>query len=220
MKEIYNFLSQLEKNNNKEWFDKNRDTYQKVRQQVIHITEILINEIRTFDSQIPITDPKKCVFRIFRDVRFSKDKRPYKTNFGAFIARDGRSAGNPGYYFHIDPTGSFLGGGIYMPEPPKLKAIRTEIYSNPQDFIDLLEEPEFKKNFELYTGDKLKTAPKGFPKDFEHIDFLRYKSYAPTMKIPDETLFDEDIIDFIVSKFSLLSPMNHFLNYAIDQAKE
>lgn len=217
MKEIYNFLSQLAVNNNREWFDENRDTYQKVRQQVLHITEILINEIRTFDSQITVVDPKKCVFRIFRDVRFSKDKRPYKTNFGAFIARDGRKGGNPGYYFHIEPGGSFIGGGVYMPEASKLKAIRSEIYSNPQDFLDILEDPAFKSNFTLYGGDKLKIAPKGFPKDFEHVDLLRYKSYAPTMAVEDEMLFSKDILEFILNKFKLLSPFNQLLNHAIDQ---
>lgn len=219
MKEIYDFLRELELHNNREWFDKNRDTYKKTQQQFLHITEILINEIRSFDKEMPMLDPKKCVFRIFRDVRFSKDKRPYKNNYGAFMARDGRKGGNPGYYFHIQPGQSFIAGGIYMPDADKLRAIRREIFNHPQDFIDLIEEDDFRSSFSLYADDKLKTAPKGFPKDFEYIDLLRYKSYAPFMNITDEQLFSPDIIELILSKYKLLSRFNQYLNYAIDQSK-
>ena len=219
MKEIYDFLMNLEKNNNREWFDQNRDIYQKTKLQFLQITEILINEIRTFDKEIPALDPKKCVFRIFRDVRFSNDKRPYKSNYGMFIARDGRKGGNPGYYFHIQPGESFIGGGVYMPEPNMLKAIRTEIFNHPADILEILNNPEFSAVFTLYNDDKLKTAPKGFPKDFEHIDLLRYKSYAPFVPISDEQLFSPDILEFILTKYKLLSSFNQFLNHAIDQYK-
>lgn len=217
MKEIYDFLSALEQNNNREWFDTNRDTYKKTQQQFLHITEVLINEIRTFDKEIGFLDSKKCVFRIFRDVRFSKDKRPYKTNYGTYIAKDGRKAGNPGYYFHIQPGHSFLAGGIFMPMPDKLRAIRTEIYSNPQDFLDIIEEDDFKNNFFLFDEDKLKTAPKGFPKDFEYIELLRYKSYSPCMNISDEQLLSPDIIEIVLRKFRYLLNFNQFLYYAIDE---
>lgn len=219
MKEIFDFLSNLANNNNKEWFDINRDTYQKTRQQFIHLTEIFINEIRSFDPEIPFLDPKKCVFRIFKDVRFSKDKTPYKNNYGTFIASDGRKGGNPGYYFHIQPGESFMGGGVYMPEADKLKSIRTEIYNHTEDYIELISAPEFKEKFQLFSDDKLKTAPRGFPKDFEHIDLLRYKSFAPFMRINDEQLFDPNLIETIISNFKLLTPFNHFLNHAIGQHK-
>jgi len=219
MKEIIDFLKNLEKNNNREWFDENRDTYQKTKTKFLHISEILINEIRTFDKEIPAIDPKKCMFRIFRDVRFSSDKTPYKSNYGTFMARDGRKGGNPGYYIHIQPGKSFLGGGIYMPDVDKLKAIRSEIYNYPTDFINILEEPEFKRTFNLFEDDKLKTAPKGFPKDFEHINLLRYKSYAPFTNISDEQLLNPNVLEFIVSKFKLLSSFNNYLNHALDQSK-
>jgi uncharacterized protein (TIGR02453 family) len=217
MREICDFLKGLNENNNKEWFDNNKANYQRTKAKFLHITDILINEIRSFDSEIPAMDAKKCMFRIYRDVRFSNDKRPFKTNYGTYIAKAGRSGGNPGYYFQIEPGNSFIGGGIYMPDPDKLKAIRTEIYNHPDDFLELIEEPEFKQSFKLYDEDKLKTAPKGFPKDFEHIDLLRYKSYATLMMITDEQLFQPDIIDLIVDKFRLMTRFNQFLNYAIDQ---
>ena len=217
MKEIYDFLTNLEANNNREWFDENRDIYQKTRSQFLHLTEVLINEIRSFDNEIPFLDPKKCVFRIFRDVRFSNDKRPYKSNYGTFISKDGRKGGSPGYYLHIQPGELFLGAGIYMPEADRLKAVRTEIFNHPQDFIELVEDPDFKNHFELYEGDKLKTAPKGFPKEFEHIDLLRHKSYFGSAKIPKEKWFEPDIVDFIVERYRLLTPFVHFLNYALSE---
>jgi len=219
MREIITFLKALNENNNKEWFDQNKATYQRTKTKFLHITEVLINEIRSFDKEIPFIDPKKCMFRIYRDVRFSNDKRPFKTNYGSVISKDGRSGGTPCYYFQIEPGQSFIGGGVYMPDPDKLKAIRTEIYNHADDFLELIEDTEFKKWFQLYDEDKLKTAPKGFPKDFEHIDLLRYKSYSPFMNISDEELFKPDIIEKIVDKLSLLTRFNQFLNYAIDQHK-
>ncbi len=215
MKEILDFLAKLEANNNKEWFDKNRGAYQKVREQFIQLTDLLIHEVHAFDSEISFQDPKKCVFRIFRDLRFSKDKRPYKTNFGAFIARDGRKAGNAGYYIHIQPGASFIGGGIFMPDAPRLKAIRNDIYNNPAELLEIIEDVDFKKHFKLYDGDKLKTAPKGFPKDFEHIDLLRYKSFSPLKEISDKELLNPGIFELIINSFKIIMPLNHYLNHVI-----
>lgn len=215
MKEIIDFLAKLEANNNKEWFDENRKTYQKVREQFLQLTDLLIHEIHTLDPEISFQDPKKCVFRIFRDLRFSKDKRPYKTNFGAFIARDGRKSGNPGYYIHIQPGASFIGGGIFMPDAPRLKAIRNDIYNNPAELLEIIEEPNFKNHFKLYDDDKLKTAPKGFPKDFEHIDLLRYKSFAPVKEINDKQLLSSDFFELLINSFGIITPLNHYINHVI-----
>lgn len=219
MKEIYNFLKQLDANNNREWFDAHRDEYQNAKQKFLYVTEILINEIRSFDPEIAYMDPKSCVFRIFRDVRFSNDKRPYKNNFGTYIARDGRKGGNPGYYLHIQPGESFIAGGIYMPDADKLKAIRTEIYNHPDEFIELIDEPAFKSRFKLFDDDKLKTAPRDFPKDFEYIDLLRYKSYAPAMPLSDEQILSDSFIAMVIEHFELIAPFNRYLNYIIDRHK-
>lgn len=217
MKEILRFLEALQSNNNKAWFDANRENYQEVRQKFLQITELLIHEIRSFDHQIPFQDPRKCVFRIFRDLRFSKEKIPYKDNLGAFIARDGRKGGNPGYYLHIQPDASFIAGGLYMPDATRLKAIRNDIYQNPYDLLEILEDEAFSRMFTLFDGDKLKTAPKGFPKDFEHIDLLRYKSYSPMMPISNEQLLSPDILNIVVSGFRKITPLNLYLNHVIDQ---
>jgi uncharacterized protein (TIGR02453 family) len=219
MEEILNFLKGLEANNNREWFEQNRNLYLKTKEQFLHITEVLINEIRTFDRQIPYQDPKSCMFRIFRDVRFSKDKRPYKTNYGSYITKGGRKGGNPGYYLHIQPGGCFLGGGIYMLPPEKLRAIRQHIYDNTAEFIEVLESDPFKSNFTLYAEDKLKTAPKGFPKDFEHIDLLRYKSYSTFLGFDDSKLSESGILDFVLEKFRLMAPFNEFLYEALEYGK-
>lgn len=217
MNEIFQFLNQLDQNNNKEWFDAHRAEYERTRDQFLHLTEILIHEIRQFDSAIGFLKPKDCMFRIYRDVRFSNDKRPFKNNYGSFIARNGRKSGMPGYYIHFQPGQSFIAGGIYMPPAPYLKMIRKAIYEQPQDFIEILEDPNFKSTFRLFEDDKLRTAPQGFPKDYEYIDLLRYKSYCPELLVPDEKLTQGDVIGYIVDKFERMADFNRFLNAAIDQ---
>ena len=130
MNQVIRFLQDLSENNNREWFQENKTRYDESRKKALFLTEVVINEIRKFDPEIPLLDPKDCLFRIFRDVRFSHDKRPYKTNFGSFMAKGGRKSVYAGYYFHIDPAGSFAGGGIYMPAAEPLKAIREYMAEN------------------------------------------------------------------------------------------
>jgi len=216
MENILNFLSALKKHNNREWFNDNRKWYEESREKMLFYTEVFINEIRKFDSDIPVMDPRECLFRIFRDIRFSKDKRPYKTNMGSFIARGGRKSTRAGYYFHIEPAGSFAGGGIYMPPAEPLKAIRQAIFETPGEYLALTENKKFKKIFTEFHGEKLKTAPKGFPKDFEHISLLQPKSYAFGHQIDESVLKGEDFIKETVSVFRELSPANRFLNDALD----
>jgi uncharacterized protein (TIGR02453 family) len=216
MKDILNFLSELERNNNREWFDKNRETYKETRNMFLGFTEMLINEISVFDNEIPIHNPKDCMFRIFRDVRFSKDKRPYKTNYGSFISRGGRKSGYAGYYFHIQPGESFIGGGVYMPPAPQLKAIRAEIYNNPMEYMEIRDSELFKSTFPDEYADKLKTAPKGYPKDWEYIDLIRNRSYAFGHTISDKSLFSKDMFGNMIDSFKILHVMNRFLNRAID----
>ncbi len=215
MKEIYDFLNNLKANNNKEWFDKNKNTYLKAKKHFTYIIEVLINEVRSFDPEMPRIEAKDCIFRIYRDVRFSNDKTPYKTFSGGYIAKGGRKGIYPGYYLHIQPGECFLSGGIYMPQPEILKAIRNEIYYHADEYLALINAPEFRSTFHLFDEDKLKTNPKGFPKDFEHIDLLRYKSYAPCLNFTDEQLLSSNILDFAIEKFKMIYPYNRFLNEAI-----
>jgi len=217
MQEVLNFLSELRENNNKEWFDQNRDRYEKSRKKVLFLTEVVIHEISKFDPEISNLQAKDCVFRIFRDVRFSNDKTPYKINMGSFIARGGRKGMGAGYYFHIEPGGSFVGGGSYCPPAEHLKALRTEIFDHPEEFKQLITTDSFKKTYPEMYEDKLKTAPKGFPKDFPEIDLLKYKSYAFTSRIADEAVAGENYLGNIVNAFKELAPINRFLNTAIEK---
>ena len=217
MNKVIEFLEELSKNNNREWFQENKKWYEESRDKFLFLTDVMINEIRKFDPEMPALSPKDCMFRIFRDVRFSKDKRPYKTNFGSYISKGGRKGMYAGYYFHISPEESFVGGGIYMPPAEPLKAVREHIAENADEFLEIINQPEFKKTYPEMYDDKLKTAPKGFPKDHEHIDLLRYKSYIFSHSFSRKEIVGEKYIEHMVNAFHVLQPFNRFLNEAIEK---
>lgn len=217
MQEVLNFLSELKENNNKEWFDQNRDRYQECRKKVLFLTELVIHEVGKFDAEIGNLEAKDCVFRIFRDVRFSNDKTPYKTNMGSFIAKGGRKSFSAGYYVHIEPGASFVGGGSYCPPADALKAMRTEIFDHPEEFKQLVHSESFRKVYPEFYNDKLKTAPKGFPKDFPDIDLLKYKSFAFGSTIDDSIVASDAYLTKIVGSLKELHPVNRFLNDAIEK---
>jgi uncharacterized protein (TIGR02453 family) len=217
MQDVLNFLSELKVNNNKDWFDQNRSRYEESRKKILFLTELIIHEINGFDPEIGSQNPKDCVFRIFRDVRFSNDKTPYKINMGSFIAKGGRKSMGSGYYLHIEPGGSFVGGGAYCPPADSLKALRTEIFDHPEEFRGLINSNSFQKMYPEMFDDKLKTAPKGFPKDFPEIDLLKYKSYAFTSRMADSDVVSDGFVGKVVAAFKELSPVNRFLNTAIDK---
>ena len=176
----------------------------------------MIPLIAAIDKQIGSVAPKDCIFRIFRDVRFSKDKNPYKTNFGAFIAKDGKKSSNAGYYIHLEPGGSFLAGGMYMPRSPVLKAVRNEIFQNSGEFKTIISDKQFKQYFPELYGEKLATYPRGFPKDFPDMDLLRYKSYTVLHTIDEKTAIAPDFTDYATEVFSVMYPFNKFLNACIE----
>ena len=217
MKDILDFLKDLEANNSREWFDQNRDRYDATRKQFLVVAEQLIHEIRQFDDEVPALNPKDCVFRIFRDVRFSKDKLPYKSNYGCYIARGGKKSGFAGYYLHIQPGECFLSGGIYMPLPEYLQAIRQEIYYHPQGYVNLIENKEFKSTFTLEYFDKLKTAPKGYPKDWEHLDLIKNRNYAFGHRVEEKELLAMDFLEKAIDVFKIIYPLNSYLNKAVDE---
>ncbi len=215
MIKVLNFLSELSRNNNREWFHANKKWYEESRDKFLFITEVMINEIRKFDQEIPAVSAKDCMFRIFRDVRFSNDKRPYKTNFGSFITKGGRKGNYPGYYFHIEPGDSFLAGGIYMPPAEPLKAVRDYMAEHGDEFLKIINEPKFKGTFPEMYDDKLKTAPKGYPKDHEYINLLRYKSFIFSKRMSKEEIVSDDYIGKMVHFFKIVHPVNQFLNEAL-----
>lgn len=212
------FLEKLKANNKREWFQANKSLYDDARGEFEQFIAVLIPVVREIDPDVDVVSPKECLFRIFRDVRFSKDKSPYKTNFGAFIAKGGRKSPYAGYYVHIEPGASFVGGGAYMPESQYLKAIRTEIFENVDEYKAIVEGAEFRKFFGGMFGEKLKTAPKGFPKEFSDIDLLKNKHYAVAHRVEDDFWFSDTLVEDVAEMFRVQYVLNRFLNNAIGNA--
>ncbi|HYQ55844.1 MAG TPA: DUF2461 domain-containing protein [Draconibacterium sp.] len=215
MEKVLGFLKQLSEHNNREWFQENRKWYEESRDKMLFLTDVLINEIASFDSAVKGLSPKECTFRIFRDVRFSKDKRPYKTNFGSFICKGGRKSMNPGYYLHLEPGGCFVAGGIYMPPAPVLKTVRGYMANHAEEFLEIVNENTFQKEFPEMYDDKLKLAPKGFPKDHEYIDLLKYKSYIFSKTLDEKQVLSDNYIKEVVKYFEQLYSVNQFLYEAL-----
>ncbi|QOW10208.1 DUF2461 domain-containing protein [Kaistella flava (ex Peng et al. 2021)] len=205
------FLKTLEKNNNREWFNEHKDVYLKAKEDVEVFVEDLIHEISKFDDEILKIDPKKAIFRIYRDIRFSKNKIPYKTHFGASL---GMGKGNKisGYYLHIEPGKSFLAGGVYQPEPSVLKEIRKEIAANSEDFLKILENNDFRNNFRgLSVENKLQRVPTGFEKDHPMAEYLKLKSFIVSHPVSDEQLLDKNAATNFAKILESIKPLNEFL---------
>jgi uncharacterized protein (TIGR02453 family) len=216
IKTILDFLNMLKNNNNREWFQQNKSIYENAHKEFLGLTSELIHAISTFDNDVLNLDAASCVFRIYRDVRFSKNKEPYKTNFGAFINKHGKKSGNAGYYMHLDPSGSFLAGGIYMPEPDKLKLLRNEIFYNYETFLKIINDKDFKKYFGAIEGEKLLKVPKEFPKDFAGADYLKLKSYTMIHAFKPETIKSEkEFMVYATEIFSKMYDFNAFLDNAL-----
>ncbi len=211
------FLTQLKKNNNKPWFDKNRPVYEEAKADFKSFIEQLLKNIQAFDPSMKGIEAKNCIFRINRDIRFSNDKSPYKSHFGAHMSPGGRKSHQPGYYIHLEPGGAFLAGGMWEPEGPQLAAIRQEIDYNTKDFKKLLSDKNFKKYFgTLDDSDKLKTAPKGYPKDHPELSLLQHKSFIMVNKVDAKTLASKDLLKHCTVAFKAMYPMDVFLRRAIE----
>lgn len=214
--DILSFLNDLKSNNNREWFNENRDRYQKVRNNFLLIVEQLIATLSSFDNTLASVEAKDCVFRIFRDVRFSHDKRPYKTNMGAYISKGGRKGIHAGYYFHLEPNASFISGGIYHAPTSVLRNVREDIdyYSN--DFLAIVENPSFAKTFSTLGDDKLKRIPTGFSTDSPVSEYLKLKSITPMYALSDERVMANNFLDYAVPIYQQMQPLIAFINRAID----
>jgi uncharacterized protein (TIGR02453 family) len=213
------FLKKLEKNNTKPWFDANRHLYESAKADFLALTAAVLKETAKFDESIVHLQPKECVFRINRDVRFSKNKAPYKTNMGMSIARGGKKGIFAGYYFHLEPGKSFVGGGLYMPMPDDLKKLRQEIDYNFADFQKIVQH----KNFRAAFGDldfdaelSLSRAPKGYEEDNPAIKYIKLRSFIATNTITDSALTDKTLVKTITQSFKALHPLLNFINGALE----
>ncbi len=216
MENILKFLKAISKNNNREWFEKNKPKYIAVKLEFEDFLEQLHKELLKFDESLGGINPRKLAFRIYRDVRFSKDKRPYKVNMGAGMSEHGKMEQEPGYYIHIEPGKSFVAGGMYMPDNEKLAKIRQEIDYNTKGFQKILDDKKFKKLFPaLGDFDKLKTAPKGYPKDHPNIDLLKYKSYIVSHSFTDAEVANKNFVKKVAEACRSAKSLNDFLKEAI-----
>lgn len=217
-RQTLSFLKSLGKNNNRAWFDAHREQYEEAKTDFIGFVERLLIELGKFDPSIRSLTAKECVFRINRDVRFSKNKAPYKTNLAASICSLGRKANYPGYYFHCEPGRSFIAGGLYMPDAKDLKKIRQELDYNFDDWKRLLSNTAFKKQFPegLETSFQLTRPPKGYDEDNPAIDFLKMKGYIVSKKIDDKSLGEKSLLTQTIHAFKTMKPVIDFLKQGLD----
>jgi uncharacterized protein (TIGR02453 family) len=213
------FLKALKKNNNKPWFDANRSAYEDAKADFEKFIQKVIDQHSRKDSDLKNLIAKKCMFRINRDVRFSKDKAPYKKNFAASMDKGGKKSGLAGYYFHLEPGNSFIGAGIWQPEPDRLKKIRQEIDYCADELRKILTSAKFKSVFKgLYTGEdvQLKKVPHGFEKDNPAAEYLKFRSWMVLKEITDAELNSTALLKKTLDAFSLAHPFIKFLNRPLE----
>ena len=220
-KQIYDYISQLIINNNRDWFQEHKKDYDLMRNNLENLVVALVENLVSIEPNFKFTKSGDYTFRIYRDVRFSKDKRPYKNHIGIYLINGGRKSPMAGYYVHIQPGESFIAGGLFRPEPKILRAIRDEIYYSQKDFEKIILADEFKSNFgSLWEMDKLKRIPRDFPKDSAAGEWLKYKSFIAMHSFSEDDFKHKDFIKNTISIFQSLKPWNDFLNNAINLSQE
>lgn len=214
-----NFLKNLKKQNNKPWFDAHRPAYEAAKADFLQFIQQVIDQFGKKDPSIRHLVAKDCVFRINRDVRFSKDKSPYKTNMGASINKGGKKAMGAGYYFHLEPGGAFAGGGLYVPQPADLQKVRQEIDYNLPAFKKILSAKSFRTIYNDLDRSKefmLTRVPKGYEADNAAAEYLKFKSYIAMTAITDRDLVSKDLVKKTVAAFSALQPLILFMEQAME----
>jgi len=216
------FLSELKKNNSREWFQAHKQEYERIRKNFEDFSTVLLENLQSFDETLRSLEIKQCLFRIYRDVRFSPNKEPYKTHLGVYFAKNGgRNSHFAGYYFHLDPEESFFGGGIYMPLPEYLKAIRKEIYYQIDEFKAILDAPDFRKYYDgIEEIEKLKKAPADLPKDFPDIELLKNKHFFSSHFFNPQDAVKEDFINFVTHGLKVVKPLVDFVNFTVEGIKD
>lgn len=210
------FLKQLAQNNDREWFQANRKEFEAAQDNVTALAGYLIGEIGKFDPAVSGLDPKSCVFRIYRDVRFSNDKSPYKTNLGAYISPGGRKSMQPGYYIHIQPGQCFVAGGKHMPDAVELLRIRTSIAGDARAFEKIVEKRSFVDNFGELHGERLSRPPKGFSDDSPAIEYLKLKSYTVVKDYRNsKVITSTEFPKAVVKDFKAMFPLVEYLRAAL-----
>jgi uncharacterized protein (TIGR02453 family) len=213
------FYRDLRVNNSREWFESNRPRYEIVRKNYLGLASDLLAEMKLIDPTLHHLEPKDCIFRINRDIRFSKDKTPYKTHFGIVMSPRGRKLEHAGYYMHVDEeAGSFAGGGIWMPSPETLKKLRREVsdfYGDLHEIMESASVKHFYKGFDRDEGVVLSRPPKGFSPDDPALEYLKFKSYTVSSAIPADRLTHPETKDTVIEMFRAIKPLVELFNRAL-----
>jgi uncharacterized protein (TIGR02453 family) len=215
-KETFRFLEQLKLNNHKEWMDANRKLYDAAKADFESFVTQVITGLSKMEPLMSELTAKQCIFRLNRDVRFSNDKSPYKSHFGAYFSIGGKKSPHAGYYLHVEPNQSFIGGGCWMPEAAMLKAIRQEIDYDFDAFKAIIQDKNFKKLYPKIDGEQLKKAPQGYEVDNPAIEFLKHKSFTVGHPFADKDLLSKQAVDKVLHSFEVMKPFIDFLNRAAE----
>jgi uncharacterized protein (TIGR02453 family) len=212
LEQTFDFLRRLKENNNRDWFNENKSLYTGALREFEVFVDTLIKHISDFDEKIMTTSVKDSTFRIYRDTRFSKDKTPYKTHFGAYIAPEGRKSGIAGYYIHVEPGGCFVAGGLYRPPTKELNSIRRRISKNFPEFLEIISNPDFVRKFGLITDtEKLKTTPRGFSAEDEAIEYLRLTNLIAVADVKEAVFEEKEPAETVSGYFETLSEFVEYL---------
>jgi uncharacterized protein (TIGR02453 family) len=217
-KDTLQFLADLKANNNRDWFLENKKRYEIVKKDYHQLVASFLDALKPLDSSLEMLEVKNCTFRINLDVRFSKDKSPYKTNLGIWISAGAKNAEASGYYLHIENETSFVGGGLYCPQPDQLQKIRKEIHFFYDDLLEIVNDSTFQSNYGNLNRDEnstLKNPPKGYDKEDPAIEYLKLKSFTATQKFDSKLVTQKDFVPMIVEKMIALKPFNSFINRAL-----
>jgi uncharacterized protein (TIGR02453 family) len=212
------FLKDLKKNNNKPWFEKNKSLYLDAKEDMEAFVRQVIDGLGKSDPDTRSLEPKDCVYRIYRDVRFSKDKTPYKTNIGAFFNRGGKKTPTAGYYFHCEPGRNLVGGGLWMPQAPELSKVRQEIDYNFAEWQKILKGSAFRKVFPegLDREDLLSRPPKGYDEENPAIESLKLKSFVVTRTLSDAEMQSKSGVKEVLKTFAAMKDFIYFLNRSFE----
>lgn len=213
------FIDDLKANNNTEWMHANKKRYESFKKDYHALIANLLEQMKPLDASLELLEIKNCTFRINRDIRFAKDKSPYKTNMGMWLSTNRNRKNSPGYYIHYEKDASFIAGGVWCPEADELKKIRKEIAFFHEDLEEIVSNKEFKSGFSALSREEnnvLKKAPKGYDPTHEAIEFLKLKSFTASQKVDDKLFSDKDFGKKMAEKLIALKPLNEFLNRALE----
>ena len=229
MKRVLGFLTDLARNNNREWFAANKERYQEALATFTQFSERYIAGIQSFDDTMPGITPKDCMWRIYRDTRFSKDKTPYKDHFGVYPCAGqpgrpqtmGKKSDRAGYYFHLQPGHCMFAAGMWCPNPDLLKAVRSELQANYEEVEEIMAAEPFQRYFgDFEQSNMLKRVPAGYDADFPHPDWLRQKWLIISTPFTDEEVCQPKFLDKLLDVARAAKPMNDFLNYTFEEYGE